>query len=219
MNKEAKIVLGITVVIIIAVVGIFIASSKNSGSTTTNSSGSTTVDASVLVRDDSHKKGAGAVTVVEFGDYQCPACGAAEPTLEQLESKYGDKITFVFRNFPLPQHANAKAAAEAAEAAGAQGKFWEMHDKLYATQAEWSDSKNPLDLFSQYASDLGLDVNKFKSDVSSNAYSSVVQQGLTDGATAGVQGTPTIYVNGVEAADYGVTTLTTVIDKALATAQ
>src|SRR5271154_7108858 len=108
----------------------------------------TPVNPAILVHSDSHQTNPGAkVTVVEFGDYQCPACEAAYPITKEVLANYGNKINFVFRNFPLPQHANAEVAAEAAEAANAQGKFWEMHDKLYDTQNDWADLSNPLDKF------------------------------------------------------------------------
>lgn len=156
-----------------------------------------TADSSVLVRADSHQTNKDAkVSVVEFGDYECPACAQAYPIVKQLEKDYGDKVNFVFRNYPLTQHKNAQIAAEAAEAANAQGKFWEMHDKLYEKQSEWGESDSPMDKFLVYAKDLGLDVNKFKSDVSSSKYSTFIQSDVSDGNTVGINATPTFYVNG-----------------------
>src|SRR5690606_4714485 len=92
---------------------------------------------SKLVREDSRKVGSGEVQVVEFGDYQCPACAQVNPDVEKLKEEFKDDITFVFRNFPLPMHPNAQVAAEAAEAAGSQEKYWEMHNKLFETQDQW----------------------------------------------------------------------------------
>src|SRR5689334_13681257 len=119
MTKESKIILSIIGLVVVA--GIALVTYINS----TGVTNSPTAMAEKLVRDDSHKEGTGKVQVVEFGDYQCPACGQAFPTTKKLMKEFDGKITFVFRNFPLPIHPNAQAAAEAAEAANAQGKFWE----------------------------------------------------------------------------------------------
>ena len=155
-------------------------------------------DEKLLVGEDSHKvtSDSAKVTIVEFGDYQCPACGAAHPIVKQILKDYGEQITFVFRNFPLPMHNNAKISAEAAEAAGAQGKFWEMHDKLYETQNNWAESSKPLDLFVNYAQELGLDVDKFKEDIDGNKYSDRINKDKSDGNTLGVNSTPTFFING-----------------------
>ena len=160
------------------------------------------VNPALLVHSDSHQTQTASsaaslkVTIVEFGDYECPACGAAYPVTKQVLKDYGDKINFVFRNFPLPQHPNAQISAEAAEAANAQGKFWEMHDKLYENQNDWGESSNPMDKFLVYAKDLGLDVNKFKSDVTSKKYQGVIDADVADGTALNVNATPTFYING-----------------------
>lgn len=190
MTKESKIILGIIGAVLVA--GIALVTYINS----TGVNNSPTAMAEKLVRDDSHKEGSGKVQVVEFGDYQCPACGQAYPTTKKLISEFGDKITFVFRNFPLPMHANAGAAAQAAEAANAQGKFWEMHDKLYASQDEWSSLYDPTDMFVSYASGLGLDTAAFKKDISDKAYEKYIEQDKSDGFALGINGTPTFYING-----------------------
>ena len=116
--------------------------------------------------DDHIRNGAQAkVVLVEYGDFQCPACGAYEPLVQQLLSKHVSDVQFVFRHFPLTQiHKNALLAAKYAEASGIQGKFWEMHDVLYARQKEWSDSLNAKDLFNGYGKDLGLNVAKLETD-------------------------------------------------------
>jgi protein-disulfide isomerase len=137
----------------------------------------------------------GKVTVVEFGDFQCPACAVAEPTVERIRSEYGEKISFTFLHFPIPFHENAEIASEAAEAAQAQGKFWEMYKLLYTQQDNWSDSKTPIDIFLVYASQLGLDVNKFKSDITSGVYKAIVQKDLEQGKELGVNATPTFFIN------------------------
>ena len=211
MNREAKIIIVIGVVIILAGLGLAKFSSKNTFTPP--------ADPGKLVREDSHMTGkVGAkVTLVEFGDYQCPFCSQFDPTVEKLVSDFGSNpdFNFVFRNFPLPQHQYAKIAAEAAEAAGAQGKFFDMEHKIYANQNTWVASSNPLDIFVQYATDLGLDANKFKSEVQSNAYNNRIQTDLTDADALGVNSTPTLYLNGekTNSADYA--TLKSQIEDAL----
>ncbi len=196
MNQDIKVLIGIGLAtLIILVAGVFIVT-KSSNSTTQNQP----VDTTFLVRENSNKK-AGAnskVTVVEFGDFQCPSCGVVHPLVKQIIDSNKDNITFVFRNYPLSQHANAEIAAEAAEAAGAQGKYWEMYDKLFENQADWSDSKKPLDMFSDYAKDLGLDVTKFKQEVEDKKYSAKITGDQTDGNVLGVNATPTFYIDGVK---------------------
>jgi len=151
----------------------------------------------LLIRENSHQTTKGAkVTIVEFGDYQCPACGQAHPIVKEVIKNYADKINFVFRNYPLSQHKNAQIAAQAAEAANVQGKFWEMHDKLYDTQKDWEESSKPLDMFLTYAKDLGLDVNKFKSDVEGQKFTTEIGQDMNDGNNLSVNATPTFYING-----------------------
>ena len=190
MSKENRNLLIILVVVIAVMVGGFMLASRNS--TPKPAAGNN------LVRDNSHKIGSGKVTVVEFGDYQCPACGQAYPITKQLLQEEDGKMTLVFRNFPLQQHQNAQIAAEAAEAANAQGKFWEMHDKLYATQTQWENSTAPLDVFAGFAKDLGLDVNRFKSDVTANKFADFIKQDQDDGTALNISGTPTFYVDGVQ---------------------
>jgi protein-disulfide isomerase len=155
-------------------------------------------------------EGASKVTLVEYGDFQCPACGAAYSPVKQVKEKYAKEIKFQFRNFPLSSiHPNAIAASRAAEAADLQGKFWEMHDKLYeenitllmAQQSQkqyqtWSNASNPSDIFNGYARDLGLDVEKFKQDFKSSLVNDRVQADLKEGTRLGVDSTPTFFLNG-----------------------
>lgn len=204
MTSEAKTLLAIGLVtMVILVGGVFFLSKGISPASTTNPS-NVSADNNLLIKPNSHVlstsvKGASdsaRVNVVEFGDYQCPACGAAYPVTKKVIADYRDKINFVFRNFPLPMHKNAQIAAEAAEAAGVQGKFWEMHDKLYESQSTWGDSDQPMDLFVTYAQQIGIDVNKFKDEVSANKYSTVISQDQSDGNSLGVNATPTFYING-----------------------
>jgi protein-disulfide isomerase len=139
------------------------------------------------------------VSVMEYGDFQCPACGAYEPLVEQLQQDYAGKILFVFRNFPLYQiHPNAQIAAQAAEAAALQGRYWEMHDLLYEKQNDWvnvASGSVVSDRFNGYAKSLGLDVAKFDADLNSAAVKDKVQADITMGNQASVDHTPTFFVN------------------------
>jgi protein-disulfide isomerase len=133
------------------------------------------------------------VTLVEYGDYQCPFCGDVQPTVKKLQKHFGDELRFVFRNFPQTRvHAYAERAAEAAEAAGAQGKFWEMHDYLY----EHQEALNAENLV-RAAEAIGLDKVTFDQAVAERAYASRVQKDLQSGIDSAVGGTPTVFINGV----------------------
>ena len=140
--------------------------------------------------------------LIEYSDLQCPACQAYNQLFKQLESdkdfpKIKENITFVYRHFPLDNaHINARAAAYAAEAAGKQGKFYEMHDKLFEGQREWEFSENAAKIFEQYAKELKLDVNKLNADSKSKAVQDKVQSQFLSGTEVNVQGTPTFFLNG-----------------------
>ncbi len=136
------------------------------------------------------------VTLVEFGDYECPACGMYSPLVKQLLTEFAGKITYVFRNYPLTQHKNAPITSYAVEAAGLQGKYWQMQEKIYATQADWSNLSDPKDLLIGYAKDFGLDTVEFASDLSSQTIKDKVKSDTNDGNTIGITETPTFYLNG-----------------------
>ncbi len=170
------------------------------GAISYNSTPAGTADPAKLVHSDSHQTAVGTttykVTLVEFGDLECPACGQAHPYIKKIISDNKDRINFVFRHFPLPQHANALIAAEATEAAAEQGKFWEMHDRLYETQDKWGDSQQPMDVFIEIAKDLGLNIETFTQEVTSNKFADKINADAADGNMLGVDSTPTFYVNG-----------------------
>jgi len=133
-----------------------------------------------------------AVTLVEYGDYECPHCGRAYPIVKAIQQQLGPKLRFVFRNFPLREsHPHAEQAAEAAEAAGAQGKFWEMHDRLFERQFALDG-----EYLIEYAGDLGLDVARFRKELASGVYEPRVREDFRSGVTSGVNGTPTLFLNG-----------------------
>ncbi len=139
------------------------------------------------------------VELVEYSDFQCPACGYYYPWVKQLQQKFGDQIKFAYRYFPLSSlHKNAQISAQAAEAAGQQGKFWEMHDKLFDNQAVWSDSDNAANIFSGYAKDLGLNITKFSADLNSDKTIARVGDDYQSGVAIGINHTPTFFLNGTE---------------------
>jgi protein-disulfide isomerase len=133
------------------------------------------------------------ITLVEYGDYECPYCGQAYPIVKELQKRLGKQLQFVFRNFPLStMHPHAEHAAEAAEAAGAHGKFWEMHDALYENQEALDDS----DLV-EYAAAAGLDETQFTSEMAQHTQAARVREDFMSGVRSGVNGTPTFFINGV----------------------
>jgi protein-disulfide isomerase len=136
------------------------------------------------------------IKLVEYSDFQCPACAVYYPVAKQLMQEFGDKIAFEYRHLPLKQHRNAEPAALAAEAAGMQGKFWEMHNLLFERQNEWSDQQNAGETFIKYAQAFNLDINKFKSDTDSSELKKKVRDSYENGISAGVNATPTFFLNG-----------------------
>jgi protein-disulfide isomerase len=146
-----------------------------------------------------HYKGnpAAAVTLVEYSDFQCPACAAFQPVLEDVIGQFGDSLRIEFKHFPLIDiHSLAEPAARAAEAAGQQGAFFEFHDLLYANQEAWAKSPNPAGMFIQYAEELGLDVDKFKSQSRASMIRDRVREDLQEARSLGLTGTPSFFLNG-----------------------
>jgi len=138
------------------------------------------------------------VTLQEFGDFQCPPCGRLSEPINQLQRDYKEKLRLVFRNFPLINHLHAREAAYAAEAAGLQGRFWQMHDALYREQAVWSNSADARALFAAYAGYIGLNTERFKLDMDSEKVKERVEADQKQGLSLGVKNTPTIFVNNKE---------------------
>ncbi|RDV44073.1 disulfide bond formation protein DsbA (plasmid) [Streptomyces sp. L7] len=156
--------------------------------------------APAVVRADSRilqKAPTDKVTVVEFLDFECEACGAAYPMVEQLRQRYKDRVTFIARYFPIPSHKNAMNAAMAAEAAGRQGKFTEMYSKLFETQTQWAerqDDQSPA--LRSLAAWIGLDMSQYDKDIADPALRIRVTKDQADGVRLGVTGTPTFFLNG-----------------------
>ncbi len=131
--------------------------------------------------------------LVEFSDFQCPACGTFEPTVESLLAKYSDRLAFSYRHFPLPQHSEGIPAALAAEAAGKQGKFWEMHNLLFKNQKSLSDS-----IYTSLAKELDLNLIAFEKDRKDSSISAIISADTDSGTAIGINATPTFFLNGVK---------------------
>lgn len=137
------------------------------------------------------------VTLEEFADYQCPPCGELHPSLKQLKQQLGPNLNFIFRNLPLTTiHKNSLIAAQAAESARMQNRFWEMHDLLYENQNLWSDDVNPRTIFLKWAADLGMDTTRFARDLDSKQVNLRIEADQEAAAELGINGTPTVLVNG-----------------------
>jgi protein-disulfide isomerase len=142
------------------------------------------------------------VTLEEFGDFQCPMCGTYYPEVKKIESEFGDQLKVIFREYPLvPMHEHALLAAQAAEAAGLQGKFWEMHDKLYENQTTWVAAKDLVPIFVDYAKQIGIDPDRFMKDLNAETVAVRIFQDGKRAHAFGLKGTPSFFVNGKEARD------------------
>jgi protein-disulfide isomerase len=152
-----------------------------------------------------------AVTLVEYGDYECPYCGAAYPIIKEVQERMGEGLRFVFRNFPITtSHPHAELAAEAAEAAAAQDRFWEMHDLLYENQQRLGEE----DLHA-YADQLGLELEPFDQELAEHVHAERVHEDFMSGVRSGVNGTPTFYINGLRHDDpYDLETLLAALERA-----
>jgi protein-disulfide isomerase len=191
MDKRFLSVLGVIIVLFVGIV-VFNGQKKNSDNTKSSSTGNVT----------QHFKGnlSSKVTLQEYGDFECPVCENYYPTVQAVQEKYKDTVKFQFSNLPLIQiHPNAFAGARTAEAAGLQGKYWEMYDQLYQSTnwQEWSTSSNPVPYFKSYAQALGLDYTKFQKDFASSAVNDTINADISAFKKTGVSmGTPSFFING-----------------------
>jgi protein-disulfide isomerase len=162
-----------------------------------------------------------AVTVEEFADFQCPSCGATHPVMKQIQGIFGQRIKFIFRQFPLPIHDKAYDAATAAEAAGLQNKFWDMYNLIFTNQQQWSNDPNYKQTFKGYAEKIGLDVDKWETDMAGMAARGRIQADLDRGKALQISSTPTVFINGkaVPYPDMNVATLQRLIEDELKAAQ
>jgi protein-disulfide isomerase len=191
--RKAKKWLAWLIVIVIIILGIWWLGSRS------GSSGSVASVPETEITNQDWTKGSSnpSVEIIEYSDFQCPACASFFPIVKQLTEEFGDSVQFAYRHYPLRTiHANAEKGARAAEAAGVQGNFWGMHDTLFQRQNEWSNVRNPFDLFSNYAQQLGLDTAQFETDYNSREAKDKVRAHEAAGRRLGVNGTPTFLLNG-----------------------
>lgn len=192
MSKQFLAILGI---LILGFAGFIIFAGKD-GKSTTNGDGQ-----KVVAQASEHKKGQGTknVTLLEYGDFQCPSCAQYYPIIEEVVKKYKDEIIFQFRHYPITQiHPNAMVAHRAAEAAAKQNKFWGMYDLLYQRQQIWSQSNNPVQVMDDYATELGINVERFQKDFKSAEVNAIINADKEKGDKAGVKGTPSFFINNKE---------------------
>jgi protein-disulfide isomerase len=191
MNKRF---VALLTILVLGIFGAAIYSSKK------NSTNTRRVANPKMIQTDDHVigKADSKVYLIIYGDYECPACKAWEPSVVEIRDEYKDRVAFIFRNYPIQdKHLNARAAANAAEAANLQGKFWEMHDLLYAKYSEWTNASTlQQDRFEGYANQLGLNMDQFKKDYASTAVADHIDSDKNSGDDLGVDGTPTFFLNG-----------------------
>lgn len=213
MSNELKVMGGILLATVVFVVAVAVFTGGGNGQSTL---GTQKVDEAVLLDSTAQTitPKAAKLTLVEFADFQCPACGAAHPYVKQILSEYKDDIKYVFRHFPLSSHPYGKISGRAVEAAGKQGKFFEMGDVVFVNQKEWSESADPKPFFEKYAKELGLDIEQYKKDIDSEDVLKAVQEGVADGNAVGVNSTPTFFIDGEEF-DGGYSNLRSEIDSRL----
>jgi protein-disulfide isomerase len=193
MNTETKFlgIIGI-ITIVLVITGVILFSHGGNQNTGTQQ----IADQTILLADTRHTIGDpnASVKIVEFSDFQCPACAAAHPITKRVVEKNIDKVYFVFRHYPLSIHKNSKLAAQASEAADNQDKFWEMFDLLFQNQNKWANSSDASQIFQDYARELSLDLEKFKDDF--DKVKGPIEQDFSDGNKVGVDATPTFFING-----------------------
>jgi len=206
MGKVAWIIFGSVIVVVFG--GLIIYSRTVNPAIDVSSIDTNTVitasDQNGNIADHTFGKTDSKVVLVEYGDFQCPSCGGAHPQIKSVTEDYKDKVSFIFRNFPLTSlHPNAKAAASAVEAAGLQGKYWDMHNLIFESQSEWGtlSGTQRTDQFSSYAQQLGLDQDKFVKDLASSSVTKKITFDQALGKKIGVSATPTFYLNGEKLSD------------------
>lgn len=220
MRNQSKAALAVAMMVVLAIGGVFAVNQLQGGDEPAAADVSEAIADGAIVRDDSRilgEEGSSGVTFVEFLDFECEACGAAYPIVEDLREKYAGEVTFVIRYFPLPGHFNAGRAARAVESAARQGELEAMYDRMYETQKEWGESREAKDdLFRSYAEEIGLDMDQYDADYASQDVEERISRDVADGESLGVSGTPTFYVDGELFQPQSVEDFTAVLDEALA---
>lgn len=191
--KKIGIWAGAAVIVMVAIFGLAMLVNSPTSTTSTSSLTAPLKADQEFSRGDVNSK----VTLIEYGDFQCPACAQYHPLVKQLLSEEGDKMHFVYRYFPLTNvHKNARISANAGFAANKQNKYWEMHEALYAAQNDWALIPNPQDIFVGYAKDLGLNTDQFKKDMNSDEANKFVDDSLNAATNLGLNSTPSFFLNG-----------------------
>lgn len=184
--------LAILAVVIVGIIGVFLFTRSDTAESPSGSSGGT-------ISNNSKGKLDSSVEVIEYADFQCPACGQFFAIVDSVASKYSDSVKFTFRHYPIDTiHPNARAAHRAAQSAANQGKFFEMHDKLFINQNAWSQLTDPTGVFESYAGELGLDIAVYKVDFAAAATNDIINADTAEGKSKGVSGTPSFFINGVK---------------------
>lgn len=220
VRTQTKAALAVVATIVFAIGAALAVNQAQGGSEPAAADVASAIADGAVVREDSRvlgEEGSSGVTFVEFLDFECEACGAAYPIVEDLREKYAGEVTFVIRYFPLPGHVNSSAAARAVESAARQGELEAMYSRMYETQKEWGESQESKeDLFRTYAEELGLDMDQYDADVTSEEVGARVARDMADGESLGVSGTPTFYVDGELFQPQVIEDFSTVLDEALA---
>lgn len=216
-RRNLLICLGVVVVLVLGITAALVL--DRSGEPDAAAAEDTTAAAAIAARADSHRLSDvadGRVTFVEFLDFECEACGAFYPYVEQLRQQYGDRVSFVVRYFPISSHFNAERAARAVEAAAAQGRFQDMYSRMYETQSQWGEQRVPKDeLFRSFAVDLGLNMTAWDQAYQDPATLERINADVADGRALGVQGTPSFFLNGQRLQPQSFQDLTDALDRAL----
>lgn len=213
--KKLSVWIGITAVIVVSIFGLVkLADSSSSNSVLSSETQQSIAPLSkedVVVGNKNSK-----IVLIEYSDFQCPACKNAHPLVKQVLSEYSEKIAFDYRFFPLPQHQNGVISAQAGYAAYLQGKFAEMSDLLFENQTTWAEKQDPKDLFLSYAEKLNLDTAKFKTDMEAESTVKYVTASGNAASTSGINSTPTFFLNGKQIQFQSYETLKGLIDAQLA---
>lgn len=222
-QRRAPIILGVGAVVVAVIAIAIVVARPWQGSDDPTAAGLAEApgdQATLVVREDSRRLNDvpdSTVTFVEFLDFECEACGAVYPVIEDLRGRYGDRVSFVVRYFPLDSHFNAERAARAVEAAAQQGAFEAMYSRMFETQAQWGESQEPKDdVFRQYAQDLGLDMDAWDAAYRAPETLERIERDIADGLALGVTGTPTFFLNGELFEPGSAAELTDALDRALA---
>lgn len=193
MKTETKFLGGILIVTLILLFGSVFFFSRNQSSSPIKAESVSQID---YTKGEKIGSDSAQVKLVEFSDLECPACLAAEPSVKKIRTDYPTQVQLIYRHFPLPQHTHSRQVAYLTEAAGQQGKFWEMHDKLFETQAQWSAMKDATPFFMDLVKQLGLDEAKVKQALETDKFKATIDSDVAEGERLGVNSTPTFFLNG-----------------------